>query len=322
LRAGRAALLAACLTAAAACSSGPAALDAAVAGPDVAAAQLPTCQLAPGRSWIFDGFNFLGPADAYDYGDGVKRNSLAALANPVVKSAIDRAVQNGNVRFAIHIVGFEGGEPPAMLRPDAVEAMQLIGSGDAPPDAAPAFCADPQQFNVDCSSWSHADTSMVSDDLIHAFASDWSIVAGSFGVGTIEFHDIVLDIQKKPSMVGANDGKTWDAVEMTLHGIWSACSLASTLGINSPTLLDSVTGRQLAPSVIQPDFDLSTNRGIDTSDGGVEVFGNVDGITTCLIEGQVMTGARCACDPRIPYGYSVALRFEGVSAAVQDLCDE
>jgi hypothetical protein len=300
-----------CAVSATACGGGGAATpDAATTGPDAPIGLLQPCTLAPGRSWVFRSFTFLGPDTTHDFGDGVQRNGLQSLPSGIINGYIMQGVEKGAVRFGMHIDGFQGAEPPLDLATDALKTMELLdGPGGVADFDGGTFCADPQQFNVDCSSWSHSEHISVTSSGIEATSDVWPIVARSFGVGTLEFHHAVLDLSK------AMDGGSWDTLKVVLFGIWPACSLANTVGPNSASLLDFVTSFN-----IFPDFDLGTNRGVDPA--AAPIFSTAGGVTTCTLDGETVTGGHCACDPRITLGYSVAIRFDGVAAEVPALCDE
>jgi hypothetical protein len=287
-----------------------------------ASPRLPECRLEEGRSWKFGSFRFRkGDDAARDYGDGVPRNALRFLATPEFDKIIKDQIDNGSVSFGMHIVGFTGDELPAALDDRAVETMTLVpttGGDGAAPDGG-TFCADPQQFTVDCKSWSGGENTSIDGGVITATGNPLLLVARNFGVGTIQLHHALIRIEK------AETSPSWDAIQVTLQAVWPACSLASTIGPNSNSMLDYVTATHPPgqPEAIMPDFDLSTGKGLGASGDPTPVLRNEAGIVTaCEMGDETIPGSRCACDPRFTFGYTMAMQLSGEKVALEALCDE
>jgi len=72
-----------------------------------------------------------------------------------------------------------------------------------------------------------------------------------------------------------------------------------------------------------PDYDLGMDRGLGAPGDRVPVLRNEQGfVTACEIDGQTIPGARCACDPRFNFGYTMAITFSGEKVSLEALCDE
>jgi hypothetical protein len=274
--------------------------------------RFPHCSLNEGRSWKFTGFHFLDATFSHDFGDGVARNALAVLADPSLDSALNSQIHDISVAFAAHIDGFTGTAPPADLAPNSMITMELIQDRSRPPVTGQYdLCADPEQFNVDCTSASHSSTVVVEDGSIHALADPISIVARTFGAGAIALRYADLLFQPEP---------IWDDMVLLMSEVWPVCSMASVNGPdNKSSFLDFVTSKGA-----QPDVSLDGNGLANARLHTLPVFRTDDNgfVSSCQIGDETIDGADCPCDPSIKAGYSGILRIASQPVTVVQLCDE
>lgn len=265
------------------------------------------CPIPAGESYFMASLEFAPEADGFDLdNDGVVDNSLGRMPVSVLASMNDgiaTEIETGEIMLA-HVLDWS---PPTATDP-AVELWLFTGrDADDPPDPSnnasggAEFYAKPTQFDVNCLPETRTSSGNVIDSVLRGRADDWLFPLASVGAVNLATPRLELTF--------ASDFASFSG---RLGAVVPLCSLSAVplLGQDSGTMLDAMVN---GPS-IRGDATIDVDR---DGDGLEVVEGDGVGILRCIDgDGTIINGSDCPCDPRIVDGYSMALKFTGVSAKI------